>query len=152
MKQLEGSASTEVSATAEESFALVAAIERYPDWYPEAVRGVEVLDRRDDGQPSKARAQLQVAYGPMTRSFDLVMAVDLDHPHQVKLTRIPHGAPDRERFQVVWELASGRIELELRAHLSMPRLLPVSGIGESFAAGFVNAAARALERRQAGSI
>jgi hypothetical protein len=69
----------------------------------------------------------------------------------VVLTRIPHDAGDREQFRVAWTLTAApggaertEIGLALNATLSVPRLVPLTGVGDSLAAGFVSAAAREL--------
>ena len=148
MKELQGAASAQVSASVGECFALVEAIEEYPSWYPENVQQVYVVERSHDGRPLAARAQLHVAYGPLVRDFDLLLAVAAEPPDHVKLTRVPHDSFDPERFEVMWKIRPGRIDLELRANLSMPRLLPVGRIGMDMAQGFVGAAARALSRNR----
>ncbi len=58
-----------------------------------------------------------------------------------------NDASDGERFEVTWHVAasaSAEIRLELSANLSVPRFLPIGGIGDAVADGFVTAAARAL--------
>jgi len=146
MKELHGTAISVVSAPLGECHSLLAAVDRYPAWYPDVVKQVEVLNRGDRGHPSRARAILHVSVGPVVRDFHLVFAVDVE-PATVKLNRIAHDARDRERFDVTWLLDAGgdtRIRLELGASLSVPRLVPLGGVGDSLAHGFVRAAARAL--------
>lgn len=147
MKELHGTASAQVSAPEAECFVLLADVEGYPRWYPEAVRRVEVVERGSDGLAAKAHAQLHVAYGPLTRDFNLLLAIETERPARVALTRIPHHASDSEQFDVSWKIAPGLIAVELSASLSVPRMLPVGGIGESIASGFVTAAAHALASR-----
>lgn len=152
MKELHGSASASVAAPIEECFALVEAIDRYPSWYPDVVRGAEILERTGDGNPARARAMLHASVGPIVKDFDLVLAVTVERFSTVMLTRIPHDSSDPERFEVIWRLESGpetRLQLTLDANLSVPRLLPVGGIGDSMAAGFVTAAASALGQPRA---
>ena len=55
--------------------ALLAAVDRYPSWHPDVVKDVEVLERDDQGRPTKARTKLHVQHGPITRDFDLTMEV-----------------------------------------------------------------------------
>jgi ribosome-associated toxin RatA of RatAB toxin-antitoxin module len=145
MKELHGSANAAVAASAEQCFTLFEAVDDYPQWYPEAVRRVEVVQRSADGKPARARAQLHVAYGPLTRAFNLLLSVEADPVTRVKLTRVPHEPPDPERFEVTWLVQPGRIELQMYANLSIPRLVPVSGMGESFAGDFVAAAKKVLD-------
>jgi ribosome-associated toxin RatA of RatAB toxin-antitoxin module len=147
MKELHGTASAAVGVPGDRCFALLADVEGYPRWYPDVVRDVQVLERDGPGQPTKVRTTLHVAQGRLARDFTLTMAVTAQRPSLVKLTRVPNEPSDEERFEVAWHLDSSaetRIRLELDANLSVPRLLPLGGIGDSIAHGFVAAAARAL--------
>lgn len=149
MKELRGTAAVEVAATPAQCMALLEAVDRYPEWYPEVVQKVEVTERDAGGRPSKANARLHVVAGPVTRDFDLQMAVVSESPGTIKLARISHGPSDHERFEVVWRVTEAvrtRIDVALDASLSVPRFLPLGGIGDGLAQGFVGAAARALER------
>jgi hypothetical protein len=146
MKELRGTATSVVSAPLAECHSLLAAVDRYPVWHPDVVKQVEVLDRDDRGHARSARAILHVSVGPLVRDFHLVFVVQVE-PATVKLNRIPHHASDRERFDVTWRLdgaADTQIGLELGANLSVPRLVPLGGVGDSLAHGFVSAAVRAL--------
>jgi ribosome-associated toxin RatA of RatAB toxin-antitoxin module len=147
VKRLDGKAAVEVGSSPAECLALVKAVERYPTWYPEVVRRVEVTERNPGGEASQAHATLHVAYGPLVKDFELLLAIEHE-PAAVRLARIPHDRSDSEEFLVIWRINDGprtRIELELDANLSVPRLLPVGAIGDGLAQGFVAAAARALE-------
>jgi len=149
MKELQGAATTRVHASVADSLELLTAVERYPAWYPDVVRRVEVLERRSDGTAATARATLHVSQGPFTRDIDLVLSVETAPVGTVQLTRIPDNDGDRERFSVSWRVAEAqpgaRIGLELEAQLSVPRLVPLGGVGSAVARGFVDAAARALD-------
>jgi ribosome-associated toxin RatA of RatAB toxin-antitoxin module len=147
MKELHGTSSASVAAGVERCFELLAAVDRYPNWYPEVVRSVEVVERDPDGRPTKARASLHVAQGPLVRDFALLLSVQTEPFRVVRLTRIPHEPSDPERFQVAWSLGEGpetRIGLELSANLSVPRFVPVGAIGDGLARGFVASAVREL--------
>ena len=150
MKQLEASAATEVSAAPADAFALLADVERYPTWYPDVVKRVEVVDRDAAGNPTRARTVLHLAVGPVVRDFHLLLAVRAQPPSAVNLDRVPHEPGDDEQFSVAWTVApsaaGSRIAVRLAASLPVPRFLPVSGVGESVAQGFVQAASRALQR------
>jgi hypothetical protein len=146
MKDLRGTATSAVPASAAEAYELLVAVEDYPRWYPEVVKEVTVSERSADGTPSRARAKLAVAYGPLARDFDLILDIEAVAPERVTLRRVPHDSADPERFQVAWTIGEGTVTVALDASLSVPRLLPVGGIGESMASGFVEAAARALSR------
>ncbi|HEY5318848.1 MAG TPA: SRPBCC family protein [Solirubrobacteraceae bacterium] len=148
MKELSGSATGVAPASVEECVRFLRAVDRYPTWHPDVVREVEVLDRDGDGYPVKARGKLHVAVGPLVKDFDLILAITVEDARTVKLSRVPHGPGDDERFEVTWRLqdagAGTRIQLEIAAALSVPRFVPVGGIGDGLAQGFVSSATRAL--------
>jgi hypothetical protein len=147
VKELTGSASVATNASGQECLSLLAAVDRYPEWNPDVVKRVEVVERDPAGQPSRVQCKLHVERGPMTRDFDLLMDVQVDPPGVVKLTRVPNEASDGERFEVNWALSGSgptRIGLELLADLDVPRFLPLGGVGDSIAQQFVNAAKSAL--------
>jgi hypothetical protein len=148
VKRLHGSASALAAASIEECFALLVAVEAYPQWHPHAVRSVEVLARDEDGRASEARTTLHVSRGPIARDFSLVVAVAAVQSQSVTLTRLPDEPADREQFEVRWllepEAAATRIGVDLEGFLAVPRLLPLAGIGEATASAFVTAAAAAV--------
>jgi ribosome-associated toxin RatA of RatAB toxin-antitoxin module len=149
MKELRGTASASVDVPPEEALSLLEAVDAYPTWFPQVVKSVEVLERPDEGPPTRVRAKLHFSQGPIARDFDLVMAVTVERPTTVRLTRIPNEPGDAERFEVTWNLAPDnptRISLALVANLDVPRFLPVGGIGDSLAQGFVTAAVNRLSR------
>jgi hypothetical protein len=93
-----------------------------------------------------------VSYGPLVKDFNLLLAIRVERPGTVQLTRIPHAPSDQEAFQVTWRLedrGETGIRLDLAANLSVPRLVPLGGVGDAMAAGFVRAATRALDPRRA---
>jgi ribosome-associated toxin RatA of RatAB toxin-antitoxin module len=148
MKDLTGSASSTIDAAPEACFELVSAVDRYPDWNPEMVRRAEVFARDAEGRPAAVRTTVHVAAGPLTRDFDLQMAVTRQEGREVRLARFKHESSDPERFEVVWRVGPGqptRLELELAATLDVPRLVPVGGVGDRIAQGFIEAAKRKLE-------
>src|SRR5690349_21377834 len=139
MKELSGSAASDVTTTRERCLAVLADVERYPEWYPEVVQRVDVLERDAGGQATKAKTLLHVAYGPVTRDFEVTLDVQVQPPEVVRLVRIPHEPTDEEHFEVNWRVREGatrRIELALAAALPVPRFLPVGGIGDGLAQGF----------------
>jgi hypothetical protein len=148
VKHLHGEAAVGVSATAERCLSLLAAIDGYPDWYPEVVHDAEVLERGRDGLPTRARAKLHVSRGPLERDFDLLIAIEVSPPDRVMLARIAREHSDKESFEVTWEVEEDgggrRVAVRLDASLAVPRLLPLGSIGDDLAAGFVASAARAL--------
>jgi ribosome-associated toxin RatA of RatAB toxin-antitoxin module len=148
MKELTGSAVATTGATPEQAFALLEAIDGYPTWHPEVIKEAEVLERDAQGRPTRARTKLHVERGPLTRDFNLRMSVTEDPVRMIKLSRIPHEAGDPERFNVTWHVDGGnpntRIRLDLDANLSVPRMVPLGGVGDALAHGMVSAATRAL--------
>lgn len=135
-----------VAASREDALALLGAVDRYPDWHPDVVRSVEVLESAPDGRPLTVRAKLHVSSGPFTHDFNLTMAVAVDAHRTVKLSKVKSEGSDQE-FDVAWRLRKDkgtRIELDLHANLDVSRFLPLGGVGDSLAEGFVAAATDAL--------
>jgi ribosome-associated toxin RatA of RatAB toxin-antitoxin module len=147
LKELTGTATRATAAPAEACFALLQAVDRYPDWYPEVIKQVDVLERSPDGPPSRVRAKLHLSWGPVIRDFDLVLAVEREPQTMVRLAR-EKDRPSASTFEVTWHIRAGaaaEIALELRADLDVPRFLPLAGIGDAVAGGFVEAADRRLD-------
>ena len=148
VKQLRGAASVVAEASIEDCFALLESVEHYPQWHPQAVRSVEVLERDSEGRASAAWTTLHVSRGPVSRDFEMVVAVAAVAPRSVTLTRVANEPSDDEQFEVRWSLeAQGgatRIGVEIEALLAVPRLLPLAGIGDATAGAFVEAAAAAV--------
>ena len=148
MKELRGTAAAAVDAPLDSALALLEAVDAYPTWYPEVVKAVDVIERRDaDGPPERIRTTLHLSQGPIARDFEVLMDVAVQRPTTVRLTRVPHEPEDDERFEVLWTLERQdrtQINLELLAALPVPRFLPVARVGDSVARGFVDAAVRRL--------
>jgi hypothetical protein len=147
MKELTGSASAAVEASVAECIKFLRDVDRYPAWHPGVVRRVEVLERDGGDQATRARSELHVAVGPLVKDFNIILAITEPDQATVKLSRVPHHSGDEERFEVVWrvrEAGRTRLDLQLAASLPIPRFLPVSGIGDNLANGFVANAAKAL--------
>jgi hypothetical protein len=149
VKELTGSASAATDAAPPDCLSLLEEIDRYPAWAPDIVKEAEVLERDADGHPLKARTKLHVERGPLTRDFNLLFDVKVDTAGTIALSRIPHEASDKERFDVTWRVHGGhsaRIELNLVANLDVPRFIPLGGVGDAMAGDLVSAARRALSR------
>jgi ribosome-associated toxin RatA of RatAB toxin-antitoxin module len=112
LKQLQGSASAEVELPAEDYFALLATIDRYPAWF-EVVRVAEVLERELDGLPRLARVELHVPQSPFGTDFELVVAVEADRPETMQFTKLPDGPADEDRLELTWRLSeNGSTQIE----------------------------------------
>jgi hypothetical protein len=125
---------------------VVAAVDRYPDWCPDVIREVDVLDRRGDGQPSSVRMTMLIARAGLVRDFNLFLAIVVEPPASVKLTRVTDH-PTNQEFNATWTLrpaASTRVALELDARLRVPWYIRAGGIGDVIAEAFVSAASRRL--------
>jgi Polyketide cyclase / dehydrase and lipid transport len=144
MKELQGTASTAVSATPEESIALLAAVDRYPTWYPDVIREVEVLERDPAGVPRRARTTVHLAVGPLANDYHFEVTITVE-PAAVILARVPDASSDPQRLEVYWQVGKRRLGVEVSARLEVPRFLPVGGAGPAVAQGFVEAARRVLD-------
>lgn len=143
MKELSATATGQTEAPLERCFELVAAVDRYPSWYPKTVTGAAVTERDGDGLPTKAHVDLHVHHGFVIRDFHIDVDVVTKQLEAVSLSRIPHKPGDRERLSVAWALSGGErttIEVAMHANLSIPGFLPVGGLAESVAQGFLDAA------------
>jgi hypothetical protein len=150
VRDFHGEAAEVTPASLADSFALVAAVDRYPDWCPDAVRAVDLLARGADGYPSSVWMRMHIARGASVRDFNLYLAVGVEPLTAVKLTRFTDH-PTNQEFHATWLLRhadSTRIELQLDAKLRVPPYIPAGGIPDAIAEGFVSAACRALAARQ----
>ncbi len=150
MKELQGNASAEVAASPEECLALLGDLERYPSWYPEVVRRVQLLSPEGDRAPVRARTTLHLGIGPIQRDFNLLMELSSEAGRMIRLARVKDEAADAEELSASWRIEERspagrtRLSVEVRARLEVPRLLPLRGVGDAVARDFVAAAARAL--------
>ena len=145
-REFHGQAAAVVAAPQAACLDLVAAVDRYPEWCPDVVREVEVLERAPDGQPTRARVTMRIARAGHVREFNLFLAVVVEPPANVKLTRFTDH-PTNQEFNATWTLASAgstRVGLELDAKLRVPWYIRGGGIGDTIAEAFVSAACRRL--------
>jgi ribosome-associated toxin RatA of RatAB toxin-antitoxin module len=145
-REFHGEAAEVVAAPQEVCLALVAAVDRYPEWCPEVIREVDVLDRGADGQPTRVLMAMHVARGGLVREFNLFLAIVVEPPGSVKLTRVTDH-PTNQEFDATWTLrpaAGTRIALDLDARLRVPWYIRAGGIGDAIAQAFVTAASRRL--------
>lgn len=149
MRTIGAHASQIVEAPAERCLTFLADLEAYPEWHPDTVHAARVTERDDRGYPRRAEVTLRLRLGPLAGSFELAMDASVDPGGIVALRRVRHAPSDPERFDVQWEITDAgggrtRLELSLEAVLELPRLVPLGGVGEAVAQGFVAAASRAL--------
>jgi len=151
MKELHGEAAATVPAPPDRCMALLSDIEGYPRWHPEVVRQVRVLERADTSAAQRARVDLSVPGVPLVGEVSMTLRLSVSSHQVVELTRVSHGAGDHEQFTVRWQVEplpdgaeASAISVRLDANLSVPRLVPLGGIGDRLATGFVDAAVRAL--------
>jgi ribosome-associated toxin RatA of RatAB toxin-antitoxin module len=149
VKELQGRASAELDVQAEECFALLAALERYPDWF-EVVSEVEILEDELGGTPGLARARLHIPQSPFGTYFELFVTVRTESPVTITLTRVPDGPSDPDRLELMWRVEDGGstlLEFEFDAAASfVPGFFPVGGAGEAIARAAIEAARAALGR------
>ncbi|HMD52761.1 MAG TPA: SRPBCC family protein [Solirubrobacteraceae bacterium] len=148
MKRLHGAAEATVDVPIEGCLSFLADLEAYPSWYPEVVREVQVVEYGDDGLPLKAETKLHLSYGPVSRDLDLLLAITVRSSGLVQLTHIPRGPSSGASFDAIWRLedhAGTQLELELDATMPVPGVVPLGGVGDAFAAGFMQAAVTRLE-------
>jgi ribosome-associated toxin RatA of RatAB toxin-antitoxin module len=148
MKEFRGSASATVRASAQESYALLAAVDRYAEWNGELVRELEVLQ----AEPLRLRAVIRVKRGRLTKTFEMRVAARTEPPHAVHITRIPNEPDDPEGLELTWRISSAgagtRVELDFRAVASfVPGFLPLGGVGDLIAGTLLEAATDALGGR-----
>jgi Polyketide cyclase / dehydrase and lipid transport len=148
LKHLHGTAQTTVDVPVEDCLAFLAALEAYPSWYPDVVRELEVVESDEDGLPLRAETKLHLSWGPVSTDLDLLLAVRVRRPGLVQLTYVPRGPSSGASFEAVWRLedrAGTHLKLELDATMQVPQRVPLGGVGNAFADGFMEAAVTGLE-------
>jgi ribosome-associated toxin RatA of RatAB toxin-antitoxin module len=147
VKELQGRASMELDVPAKKCFELLAAVERYPTWF-DVISQVEILEDERSGTPGLARAELHVPQSPFGTHFELFVAVRTERPAVVTLTRVPDGAGDPDRLELIWRIQGSRttqLEFEFDAAASfVPAFIPVGGAGDAIAQAAIDAARGAL--------
>ena len=148
MKRLHGNARASVGVGIDECLGFLAALDAYPSWYPDVVREVEVVETGEGGLPLRAETKLHLSWGPVSRDLDLLLAVRVQRPGLVQLSHVTRGQSTGASFEATWRLedrAETHLELELDATMPVPGLVPLGGVGDAFADGFMEAAVRGLE-------
>ena len=148
MKHLHGNAQATVAVGIDECLGFLAALDAYPSWYPDVVREVEVVKTGKGGLPARAETKLHLSWGPVSRDLELLLAVRVERPGLVQSSHVSRGPSSGASFDATWRLedrAGTELELELDATMPVPGLVPLGGVGDAFAEGFMEAAVRGLE-------
>lgn len=144
MREVNASATGAVAADAERCYALLADVERYPEWYPAGAKRVEVLDRDGDGRAESVDALLSLGQGPIRKDFEMKLGVTYEQERRVELSRLASDAKDGESITVTWTLvpqdAATQLTVAFTARLDLPPFLPINGIVEAVAQDFLAAA------------
>jgi ribosome-associated toxin RatA of RatAB toxin-antitoxin module len=146
MREVNASATGAVAADVERCYALLADVERYPEWYPTGAKRVDVLGRGADGRVETVDALLSLGTGPIRKDFEMKLGVTYDQPRLVELSRLASDAKDGESVAITWTLvpqtdpAVTDLTIAFAARLDLPPFLPVKGIVDAVAQDFLAAA------------
>lgn len=142
-------AGTTVRASPADCLAVVGDVEGYPSWYPALIRRVQLIPPAHPGGPPVVQATLHGRLGPVERDFTLLLEVSRSQDgRMVRLSRLAHEDSDPERVELVWRIGDSdpaELSIEVSACLDVPRWLPLQGVGDTVAEGFLAAARQALE-------
>ncbi|MGH2874582.1 MAG: SRPBCC family protein [Solirubrobacteraceae bacterium] len=149
MKQLTATASGVAATPIDRCYERLLDVERYPQWYPDGAKRVEVLERDGEGVPVAVDAVLAAAAGPLRKAFPVRLVVQRERPVRVALARMADDRGDHEVLTIAWSLrslgaAETAITVELAAALNVPPFLPVDPIAREVANGFLQAALRSV--------
>jgi ribosome-associated toxin RatA of RatAB toxin-antitoxin module len=145
MREVNASATGAVAADVERCYALLADVERYPQWYPAGAKRVDVLDRDAEGRAETVDALLSLGQGPIRKDFEMKLGVTYEQLRLVELSRLANDAKDGESITVTWTLApqdaaTTELTIAFSARLDLPPFLPVNGIVDAVAQDFLAAA------------
>jgi hypothetical protein len=113
MKHLHGDAEASVGVRIDDCLRFLAALEAYPNWYPDVVREVEVVETGKGGLPLRAETKLHLSWGPVSRDLDLLLAVRVQRPGLVQLSHVPRGPSGGASFDATWRLEDRATHLVL---------------------------------------
>jgi hypothetical protein len=150
MKELSATATGLTTTPIERCYTHLLDVERYPDWYRDGARQVEVLERGPDGMPTKIDALLAAVAGPLRKEFAVRLAVEPTRPTRIALARVPDERGDHELLTITWLLRDlgsegTEITVDLGARLDVPMFLPVDPVAREVANGFLQAALASLQ-------
>ena len=145
MKELTTSATGFSDKPIERCYAQLLDVERYPQWYPDGVKRVEVLERDAEGVPTEVEAVLAAVAGPLRKQFDVRLAVEPERPTLIALARVADDRGDHEVLTITWLLRDlgergTEVNIELGARLDVPPFLPIDPVAREVANGFLQAA------------
>ncbi len=123
---------------------------RYPEWYPDGARSVDVLERDAEGVATTVDAVLAAVAGPLRRQFDVRLSVVAIRPTSIALARVADDRGDHEALTITWllrDLGPDGTELsaELGARIDVPRFIPIDPVAREVANGFLQAALASLQ-------
>ncbi len=149
MKELTATATGVSEKPIERCYEHLLDVERYPQWYPDGVKRVEVIERGADGVPTRVDAVLAAVAGPLRKQFDVRLAVEPEPPTLIALARVADDRGDHELLTITWLLrdlgADGtEVNVELGARLDVPMFLPIDPVAREVANGFLQAALRSF--------
>jgi ribosome-associated toxin RatA of RatAB toxin-antitoxin module len=149
MKQLSATATGGAATPIERCYEHLLDVERYPQWYPDGAKKVEVLERDGAGVASLVDAVLAAVAGPLRKEFPVRLAVEQTRPTRIALARVADDRGDHESLTIAWVLralgdAETEITVELGAHLDVPMFLPIDPVAREVANGFLQAALKSL--------
>jgi ribosome-associated toxin RatA of RatAB toxin-antitoxin module len=150
MKELSATATGVAATPIEVCYAHLLDVERYPAWYPDGAKQVQVLERDGDGAAARIDAVLAAVAGPLRKEFPVRLAVQQQRPTRIALARVADDRGDHEALTIAWALrALGETEteitVELGATLDVPMFLPIDPVAREVANGFLQAALTSLQ-------
>ncbi|MDE3131719.1 MAG: SRPBCC family protein [Acidobacteriota bacterium] len=149
MKDLSATATGVAATPIERCYAHLLDVERYPRWYPDGAKRVEVLERDAGGVALLVDAVLAAVAGPLRKEFPVRLAVQRTALERIALARVADDRGDHELLTIAWVLralggAETEITVELGARLDVPPFLPIDPVAREVANGFLQAALRSL--------
>lgn len=149
MKELTASATGSSDKPIEHCYAHLLDVEHYPQWYPDGVKRVEVLERDGEGVPTKVDAVLAAVAGPLRKEFNVRLAVEPERPTLIALARVADDRGDHEMLTITWLLRDlgeqgTELNIELGARLDVPLFLPIDPVAREVANGFLQAALKSF--------
>ncbi|MGC9221818.1 MAG: SRPBCC family protein [Solirubrobacteraceae bacterium] len=149
MKAVSATATGTAATSIDTCYMLLSDVEHYPQWYPDGVRRVEVLERDGDGTAMRVDAVLNAIAGPLRRQFEVRLDVERIRPTKIGLVRVADDRGDHEALTIIWLLrqlnaAETEVTVEMVAYLDVPIFLPIDPIAREVANGFLQAAIAAV--------